>query len=171
MSEMIPIYAELVGYERMANESQYKWVLSSWRNSYIDYWEQRYNPGWKTFHRDYRPLMIKWIEDHPPLIAVLKEEPDEFMSFCCGKGGHIFYVYTKGRYRTNGLASKLIDEECGKEPGVYHSKSFKKYFIRSLDQRGWRYEGEKEQSREDIAGEATREGSDTGADTDPQAGD
>ena len=143
MSEMIPAFAKLIAFERLSNDAQFTWAITGWMNSYRPYWEQYENRQGKDFYKVYRPYIVKMLSDKPPLMAVLKDEPDVFLSFCCGEEGHIYYVYTKGEWRRNALASVLIDEECGKKPGCYHSKTFKRYFLRSLRDKGWRYEKEK----------------------------
>ena len=143
MPNMSPAIEEIIAYERMANDSQYAWAISGWMNSKKPYWEY-YNKDNENFYKVYRPYIIKRLEECPPLIAVLKEDPFVYLGFVCGQGGKLYYAYTKGDWRRNGIANKLMHEECGDSPGVYYDKTFKKKFFTALERKGWRYEEKKQ---------------------------
>jgi ribosomal protein S18 acetylase RimI-like enzyme len=124
---------------RTMDEDAFPWVISSWKESYRDYWTNRNWENRREYYDVNRPIIEAHIEELPPLLAVLKEEPDEYMGFVCGSAGHLYYVYVKYAYRRDGIASALIEKVCG-DKGRYHWETEKVGFLKALERKGWSYE-------------------------------
>lgn len=130
---------------RRMDDDEYSWVISGWLRSYKDWWETHaisrgYLP--EEYYDIMRPVVEDKLERSTPLIAVLREIPMQCLGFVCGGEGLLDYVYVKGPFRHNGIATRLIREECGDSPGVFKCGTEKRYFTRSLRKKGWKYEAE-----------------------------
>lgn len=141
-----------LAFNRMV-DSEYNWVISGWLRSYRDWWdryavEKGYLPD--EYDDVVRPVVERILEQNPPLVAVLRDIPMQCIGWICGGEGELDYVYVKGPFRHNGVATRLIREHCGEAPGIFHWASDKRYFTRSLRRKGWRYEAKDETFRKEL---------------------
>ncbi len=131
-----------ITFERMSTDKQFNFCINSWGKSLESFIVAKDKIYPKEYWRKYHPIFTRHLLELPPLIAVIRDDPDCFLGWCCGKQGLLHYVYVKRTYTGNGVARELIFETCGTAPGVYTHETYFHEFINSLREKGWKNEGE-----------------------------